>query len=285
MRKLNSLQGTASELVQAQRAADLEAARAQLLQAQRDYERVKDGADPADIALLEAQLADAQREYERVKDGPPPEDIEAARARVAAAQATLNQALLTAPFDGTVTDVISKAGDQVTASTPGFRIDDLSHLLIDVQVSEVDVNKIRTGQDVTLVFDAIPGKEYQGVVTAVDPVGTSNQGIVDFTVTVELIEADDQVKTGMTAAVNIVVNVLDDVLLVPNRAVRILEGERVVYVLRNGAFEPVEITLGSSSESVSEVLTGDLQVGDSIILNPPAVFDQNGPPPFVQRGG
>ena len=114
-------------------------------------------------------------------------------------------------------------------------------------------------------------------------VGTSTQGVVDFTVTVELMDADDAVKPGMTAAVNIVVEQLKNVLLVPNRAVRVQEGKRVVYILRDGALEPVSITLGASSDTDSEVVSGDLKVGDQIVLNPPVVFDQSGPPPFVQR--
>ena len=87
----------------------------------------------------------------------------------------------------------------------------------------------------------------------------------------------------MTAAVSIVVNQLEDVLLVPNRAVRFLEGRQVVYILKEGAPAPVDIKLGASSETVSEVIDGELKVGDAIVLNPPAVFDNNGPPPFVQR--
>jgi len=107
--------------------------------------------------------------------------------------------------------------------------------------------------------------------------------MVDFTVTVELTDADAAVKPGMTAAVNIVVDQLQDVLLVPNRAVRVSEGKRVVYVLRNGQTEKVEITLGASSETSSQVLDGNLKEGDAIVLNPPTVFEQNGPPPFVNR--
>jgi HlyD family secretion protein len=282
VRQLNNLQGTTNETDISVLEANVATAKAQLLEAQRDYERKKDGTSPAELALLEAQLEEANREWERIKDGPDPQDVEAARARVAAAQATLNQAQLTAPIDGVVTDVISKPGDQVSPGAPAFRLDDLSHLLIDVQVSEVDINKIRPGQTVNLTFDAILDKEYNGVVNQVDVVGTTNQGVVDFTVTVELTDADQAVKTGMTAAVNIVVNELQDVLLVPNRAVRVLEGERVVYVLKDGRAQPVNITLGASSDTVSEVIDGDLKEGDPIVLNPPTVFDQNGPPPFVR---
>jgi HlyD family secretion protein len=284
VRQLNSMQGTASESDIAIQEANLATAQAQLLTAQREYERIKEGTSPADIALLEAQLADAQREFDRVKDGPDPADIAVAEARVAAAQATVNLAQVLAPFNGTVTEVISKPGDQATPGAPAFRLDDLSRLLLDVQVSEVDINRIQPGQPVTLAFDAIPNKEYNGVISEVAPVGTNNQGIVDFNVTVELTDADDTVKPGMTAAVNMVVDQLQEVLLVPNRAVRTQEGQRVVYILENGIPTPVEITLGASSEQDSQVVDGELKEGDLIVLNPPLVFDQNGPPPFVQQG-
>jgi HlyD family secretion protein len=284
VRNYNALLGTTNPTDRAVAEANLETAKAQLLQAQRDYERIKDGPSEADIRLLEAQLADAQRDYERVRDGAAPEDVAAAEARLAAAQATLNQARLLAPFAGAVTEVVALPGDQVAPGARAFRIDDLTRLLVDVQVSEVDINRITLGQAARLAFDAIPNKEYTGEVSEVSPVGNSVQGVVDFTVTIELTDPDQDVRPGMTAAVNIVVNELQDVLLVPNRAVRVSEGSRVVYVLKDNQAQPVEIVLGASSESDSQVLEGELQVGDAIILNPPTVFDSNGPPPFVRRG-
>ena len=283
VRNLNGLTGTSSVTDQAVAESNLATAQAQLAQAQRQWERVKDGPSPADIALLEAQLADAQREWDRLKDGADPEDIAAAEARVAAAQAAIDQAHLTAPFSGVITQVESKVGDQVAPGTPGFRLDDLSKLLVDVQVSEVDINRIKPGQDVTLNFDAILNREYNGKVDEVALVGTTDQGVVEFVVTVELTDAESSVKPGMTAAVNVVVDQLKDTLLVPNRAVRVLEGQRVVYVLKNGKPEAVKITLGASSDTMSQLLEGDIQPGDLIVLNPPAVFEQNGPPSFMQQ--
>jgi HlyD family secretion protein len=283
-RQLNGLLGTTNLTDQAIAQANLETARAQLLDAQREWERVKDGTSPAEQYVLEAQLADAEREAVRVQDGPDPEDVAAAQARVAAAQAAISQASLTAPFDGTLTQVESKVGDQASPGSPAFRLDDLSRLLVDVQVSEVDINRIQVGQDVSLAFDAILNQQYRGTVSEVALVGATTQGVVDFTVTVELSGAGQAVKPGMTAAVNIVVSQLEDVLLVPNRAVRILEGKRVVYVMQEGAPQPVEVQLGASSESSSEVIGGELKEGDPILLNPPTVFEQNGPPPFA-RGG
>jgi len=235
------------------------------------------------LEVAQSNLKKAREDYEKWKNGPDPVDITNTQARIDAAQATLDLAQLNAPFDATVTEVNIKPGDQAAPGTPAFRLDDLSSLLVDVMVSEVDINRVELGQDVSLSFDAILGKEYQGEVVEVAQVGTSVQGIVEFKVTVELTNPDEAVKPGMTAAVNIVVDELENVLLVPNRAVRIEEGERVVYILRNNQTESVNIVLGASSDTNSQVVEGDLSEGDEIILNPPVMFNSDGPPPFVRQ--
>ena len=232
-----------------------------------------------DLALKKAEFDEAQRTYDRLTAGNTAE-IEAAQARVEAAQATLNMARVISPFAGTVTESHSLSGDQVSAGATAFRLDNLSSLLVDVQVSEVDINNVSIGQPVTLTFDAILGKEYHGEVIEVTQAGTVDEGVVSFTVTVELTDADALVKPGMTAGVNIVVEELQDVLLVPNRAVRLADGERVVYILENGQPVRKEIRLGSSSDTQSIVVSGDVAEGDQIILNPPIEFAPGGPGGF-----
>jgi HlyD family secretion protein len=242
-----------------------------------DEETIKEAGE--DLAVTEAKLQDAQREFDLLKNGNTAE-ILSAQARVDAAQATLNLARVIAPFAATVTESYPLQGDQVTAGQTAFRIDDLSRLLVDVSVSEVDINSVKVDQPVTLTFDAILGKTYKGRVVEVAQVGTEEQGVVNFKVTVELTDADEQVKPGMTAAVNVIVEEINDTILVPNRAVRLVDGERVVYVLVEG--EPVkkEIRLGASSDTMSVVLVGDVKEGDLVVLNPPVEFGPGGP-----RGG
>ena len=225
----------------------------------------------AALALAQAQLDDAQRQYDRLDSGNVAE-VTAAKARIDAAQATLNLARVISPFAGIVTETYPLPGDQVSAGTTAFRIDDLSSLLVDVEVSEVDINSIAIGQPVLLTFDAILGQEYQGQVIEVAQTGTVSAGVVNFKVTVELIDPDSQVKPGMTAAVNITVKELVDVLLVPNRAVRLSDGERVVYILENGQAVKKSIRLGPSSDTMSVLASGDVLEGDSVILNPPTEF-------------
>jgi HlyD family secretion protein len=200
--------------------ADLLDAQARLQEAQRAWQRIADGVSPAELALLEAQLADAIREYERVKDGPTPQDITAAQARVTAAQATLENASIVAPFNGTITEVISNANDLVSPGSPAFRLDDLSSLSVDVGVSEIDINLVEAGQPVILTFDAILDRQYNGRVVEVAPVGTASQGIVDFMVRVELTDPDSDVRPGMTAAVEIIVKQTEEAFRLPNRSIK-----------------------------------------------------------------
>ena len=223
-----------------------------------------------DLALAESRLDDARRAYDRLLKGPDSAEVAAAKARVAAAQSTLNMAYLIAPFGGTITQASPAIGDQVTTGAIGYRIDDLSRLLVDVQVSEVDINSVSVGQTASLTFDAILGEEYHGEVVQVGQAGDTVQGVVSFTVTIELTDADELVKPGMTAAVNVVVEEVKDVLLIPNRAVRLVDGNRVVYVLIGNQPVQVKVQLGSSSDLESVVVSSDIKEGDLIILNPPS---------------
>ncbi|HLF91518.1 MAG TPA: efflux RND transporter periplasmic adaptor subunit [Anaerolineales bacterium] len=270
LQTLNWFAGQPTEREITRADSTLNLAQAQLDEAQRNWNDLLEGPDPVMIAYLEAQLADAQREYEEIKNGPDPEDIAAAEARVAAAQATLDLARLTAPFSATVTDIQIKEGDQVIPNQIAFQLDALSALLIDVEVSEIDINRLEVGQPVVLIFDAILGKEYEGVIQDVGLVGNLTQGAVKFDLVVRISNPDEDVKPGMTAAVNVVVHQLDEVLLVPNQAVRLREGQQVVYILKNDNLVPANIALGASSDIYSEVLDGDLKVGDLIVLNPPS---------------
>ncbi len=225
-----------------------------------------------DLALKKAQLDDAQRNYDRLKNGPNPDDVAAAQANVAAAQATLNMARIIAPFNGPVTQADPLTGDQVAAGTFAFRVDDLTTMLVDVQVSEVDINSVALNQPVTLTFDAIQNKTYNGVVSEVSQAGVVTSGAVNFTVTVKMTDADSMVKPGMTAAVSIIVDQVKDHLLVPNQAVRLVNDKRVVYLLVNGQAKPVDVTLGPSSDTQSAIEGGNLKEGDLVILNPPTQF-------------
>ncbi len=250
--------------------ANLALAKAELERAKVEWERVSKGTSPAEIAVLEAQLADAQREWQRLKDGPTEEDITATEARLAAAAAAISQANIQAPFAGAITAVYIKPGDQVAPGSPAFRLDNLARLLVDVRVSEVDINKVQLGQPVFITLDSAPESQYMGEVVELPLVGEIENNVVAYNVVIEIKDRDQQVRPGMTASVTIIVNQLEDALLVPNRALRIRDGMRTVYLMREGQMTPIAVTLGPSSEDYSVVTEGDLRVGDLIVLSPPS---------------
>jgi HlyD family secretion protein len=237
----------------------------------------------AKLQVAKAALDDAQRAWEKVKNGINPDDLAAAKARVEAIEATLKNTSLEAPIDGQITEVNIMVGDDVSPNKTAFRIDDLSRLVIDVDLTEVDINRISLGQPVEITFDAVSNKKYQGSVYEVGQVGTESGNAVNFVVKIEMIDPDQMVRPGMTAAVNIQTQKVDNVLMVPNRAIRYKDNKRLVYVLQNKQQVGVPVEIGASSDTYSEVVSGDLKEGDLLILNPIENLMQAGGPPAGAR--
>jgi HlyD family secretion protein len=233
--------------------------------------------DEADavVAVAQARLEDAQREWERLKEGPAAEDILTAQTRLEAAEATLKLAYLESTFAGTVTDVNSKPGDFVSAGSQAFRIDNLDHLYVDAYVLEIDINSVYIGQPVAVVFDAIPGVAYQGVVNTVSSIGERITNQVQFKVTIEILDADAAVKPGMTAEITITTGAVENALLVPNQALVFNEDGTVHVNVVNalGGVRDVTIEIGKTANSYTEVLSGDVKDGDELLLNLPDVTD------------
>jgi HlyD family secretion protein len=224
----------------------------------------------ANLALALARQEDAQRELDRLADGKNTDAIASAQARVNAALSTINQGKIIAPFNGTITEALPIPGDLVSSGGTAFRVEDLDHLYLDIEISEMDINAIQVGQTVELIFDANPDQAYSGTVIEVSLAGNVSGSGVIFPVTVEMTDVDESIKPGMTAAVTIVVRDVESALLVPNRAVRFVNGKRFVYVLRNGEAVQIEVQLGTVADFYSEVIGGELKEGDTLILNPPA---------------
>ncbi len=256
---------TSDEIAQAD--GNLAVAQANLAAAQADWETLKNGASSAEIALAEARLADAQRAWGQVKDGHNADDVAAAETAVEVAQTALDQAHLLAPFAGTITEVNVKMGDVVSAGKSAYRIDDLSSIYIDLQVSEVDIQSVQIGQSATLTFDAIVEQEYNGEVTSIGMVGNSSQGVVNYSVTVRITDPDANIRSGMTASVSIIIAQAKDVLTVPNKAIHTSGGQKIVTVLYQGQQISLPVTVGLTNDSMSEVTSDQLKEGDVVVIS------------------
>ena len=255
--------------------ANLENAKKARDRAQINLNWYKGKADPKDIAeadagvaVAQAKLEDAQREWERLRNGTDPKDIAAAQARVDAIQAALNLARITAPFDGTLTVVNSKAGDQIVPGTLAFQLDDLSHLYVDVLVQQTEINRVQHGQSATLSLDAIPGKGFAGQVTEVSWAAKTIAGVVNYGVTIEVTDPSQEIRPGMTLTAAISVAQSKQAILVPEGSIRTQAGKPVVYLLKSGSPTAVPVSLGITANHQREVLSGDVHAGDLVILNP-----------------
>lgn len=229
----------------------------------------------AEVATAEAELDAAQESLTELQNGPDAVDLAAARARVANAQDTVDQAHLVAPFDGTVVAVESAEGDLVDSNTAAVTIADLSHYEVQVSVSELDVENLSVGQEVSLTLDALPGQTFAGRVAYVPLMGTSTQGVVTYPVTVEVDDPDPALRPGMTAAVSIIVERHEGVLVVANRAIQVAAGQRTVTVLYEGQSISVSVTLGLVGDTTSEIAESALKEGDVVVLNASSTSQPN----------
>lgn len=266
-----------------------EVAKAQdtLTRAQDDLAKKKAGPDASDVdgkraqvINLETALARAQEDLAKKQAGGDPRDIEKQNNTVASAQAALDTArlklqgaIIVAPFDGVVASVGLNLGEQVGANTVVLTLVDPQALRIDVNVAESDIASLRPGQAATITFDALAGQTFQAKVDGIAPSAKVQQGVVNYLVSLTL-EATSGVKDGMTASSQIVYQQRDNILVVPNRAIRTQGRTRTVQVLLpSGATETRTIRTGMSGDQTTEVVEG-LQEGEKVTIPTTATTSQ-----------
>jgi HlyD family secretion protein len=147
-----------------------------------------------------------------------------ARAAVATAQTDLDRSIIRSPIDGVVVDRQVNVGQSVAASlqAPTLFIiaQDLSRLQANITVDEADIGEVAEGQAVQFTVDAFPDREFEGRVSQVRQQGVAESGVVSYTVVVEAANPGRQLLPGMTANAEIVLEQRENVLRLPNTALR-----------------------------------------------------------------
>lgn len=245
-------------------------AAASLRSAQANLDDIKNQVTAADLASAQASLTQAKNNLDELLAGPDVNSLSIAQNSVETAQIALDQiklklqqAQIVAPFSGIITTINAKVGQ--TASGTPISLADLDHLDIIVNMAEVDVNKVQVGQPAEVTLDAITDLTLAGTVSQIAPAGVQSSGVVNYPVTVAITKTSDAVKTGMTSNVNIIVSQRDNVLTVPNRAIRTVNKQKVVTVLFEGQQIQVPVQVGLSGDSATEIVSG-LKEGDVVML-------------------
>lgn len=217
-------------------------------------------------------------------------DLESAKATVALRQAELDQAqinfdrtLIKSPIDGVVIDRRMQRGQTVTADfqTPVlFQIaQDLSQIQILAQVDEADVGVIHVGDAATFTVETFPDESFAGVVEQIRLAATKTSGVVTYTVVVRAQNPDMRLFPDMTATVRIVTARRENVLTVPNEALRfrpvapasddakLAAGQNRLWILdASGSIKPRSVRLGLKGDAATEIVESDLKAGDTVIL-------------------
>jgi HlyD family secretion protein len=246
----------------------------------RDYPSPDTIADAdRDLALKMSRLEDAQREFDRLKDGPDPDDVAAAQAKVDAAQATVNSLNIIAPFDGQVLSVDDRAGDTVNTGDLSTNLADLNHLYVETQVDESDVANVKLGNQAEVTLDAVSGVTLTGEVSAINPVGEVVSGLVKYNVRVDLDKVEDGMflPLGTTANVVIQTKPASATLAAPIAAIQNDSAGEYVWVIQSdNTTKRVDVISGSIIGDLV-VVTGDLQEGNRLQLVATSSFEAPNP--------
>lgn len=242
--------------------------------------------DAADQAKNALDQAEAQVELDQAA-------IEQRQAELNSAQVNLDYTDIVSPVDGTVVSRNVTQGQTVASSfqTPTLFLiaTDLEKMQVDTNVSESDIGGIKIGDKAMFTVDAYPKRIFEGKVTQVRQSPQTVQNVVTFDAVVSIDNHDLALMPGMTASTQIIVDRKDDVLRVPNQALRYVpggltghatleapvtgtatkgnvEGSARVWVLREDQPIALDVILGLEDNSYTEIVKGDIREADQVIM-------------------
>ena len=266
----------------------------------------------ASLAQAEAQLNEAQVRYDRqlelhrLSGGrmPAKTDLETQKATVLTAKADLSKAEIKSPIDGVVLARTVEPGYAVAASLQAVELltlaTDLRTLELQVDVDEADIGVVAAGQDAYFTVSAYPNRRFAATLKKVAFGATTTENVVTYTTYLNVDNSDLLLRPGMTASATILTAQKDDVLLVPNSALRFKprttekksgsavmmgpphrmgsskvvrdevqhgERERTIYVLRDGKPVEAKVVTGLTDGTRTEIVSGDIREGDKIVVD------------------
>jgi len=170
-----------------------------------------------------------------------------------------------APLAGVVAKLNVKTGDPASPGTVMATIV-ASQRIAEISLNEVDIAKIKLKQKVTLTFDAIPDLTIAGEVSQIDTLGTVTQGVVVYNTKIAFDTQDGRVKPGMSVSAAIITDVKQNILLVPNSAVKQKSETTYVEIMASGDKAPRQenVQTGLSNDTMTEVISG-LNEGDQVV--------------------
>jgi RND family efflux transporter MFP subunit len=217
---------------------------------------MEDAPDEAAVEAAESQLKAAELQ------------LKAAELAVTETQKQLDEAVITAPFDGEVASVHAEEGDIYSPTgMPVIHLIDLTSMELEVEVDEIDVAEVKPGQRAIIEVDALPALQLEGEVASISLLSKKLGGLVLYEVTIGFdVPQGYNLKIGMSAIADIIFEERNYVLLVPNRAItQDSQGNPVVKVMVDEEIEERPVVTGISNGFDTEIV-GGLNEGDVVVI-------------------
>jgi len=181
-------------------------------------------------------------------------------------QATID-GIVKAPISGSVANLSIAPGQEVNGVDNALVIASEEKVWVILSVSESDVVNISPSQSALVSIDALEGEELEAFVERVDEFGTENSGIITYNVYLVISDPSDQIRPKMTVQVDITTQHKDDVLVVPNSAIKPYQGEKVVQAIseKSGQLMYIPVEVGIKGELNTEIISG-VSEGKEIVI-------------------
>lgn len=247
-----------------------------LITIKNDYEYAKKTRDTT-LESLQSVINQRQAELDvklaRARDS----DIDLAKADILSAESELQSAnsklentILRAPSNGTITKVDLKLGELAQALNEVMVLQDIGNLYLEADINEANIALVQIGQTVSITYDSLgPDHVFVGEVFSIDPASNDTDGIVNYTIKISLTDVDKVIRPGMNA--NIVINIFEkeNVLVIPLLAVYAEEGQSFVDLITNNkrkTYTKVPVVIGSIGDGNLVEVESGLSEGESVVV-------------------
>jgi HlyD family secretion protein len=218
------------------------------------------------VALQELQVASAAQTVKQAGEA-----VDLAKQSLADARKQLDEATITAPFDGVIAMVLAREGDVIPspsmAPTTIIQMVNPDFLELVIEVDEIDIPSVELGQEADVKVDALPDAVFKGSVTALYPVPVEQGGIVLYKLKIDLdVPPGSGIRVGMSASADIVSARHAGVLTIPSRAITTnSQGQTVVKVTAGGKTQERAVVVGLDDGIKAEIVSG-LSEGEMVIV-------------------
>jgi HlyD family secretion protein len=138
--------------------------------------------------------------------------------------------------------------------------------MVTVELTEIDIPKVKTGSKATITLDALPDKTYTGKVTGIDTAGSVSSGVTTYPVVITLDTISPEIYSNMSATANIIIDSRESALYIPLSALQTQNGQSVVRVKSGNNISYVNVEIGLTTDAEVEIISG-LNEGDEVVTS------------------